>query len=285
MLTAPPKRRGQRAVQHQPEVPRPASAPRWRCNCHRRTVRIGLLRTPRPAFIAPRPRKAARIIAFRDNAVNALRCNIEPFALSAASSAAGRAGRGSSSATTTLPLPLRPARIWTVVPSRSEASSSRRARSRSPRGLRRAAGPRSQAAAPAPRSRAPRGRFAATRLRELDLARAGEREQRARVAHVERALHQHLLHRRARARAAAAGWSSRCASGPRRRRPARASCPNSSTRRCRPAASSSGFRSSRWMFSISAMRERRVVGHFAHQRRDLVEPRHAAPRASGARRR
>ena len=47
---------------------------------------------------------------------------------------------------------------------------------------------------------------------------------------------------------------------------------NSSTRRCRPCASSSGLRSSRWMFSISAITAAASSGTSLHQHRHLVQP-------------
>ncbi len=88
-----------------------------------------------------------------------------------------------------------------------------------------------------------------------------------------------------RVRAGAAGWSRRC-----RERPtafATSSCVsrNSSMRRLRPADSSIGFRSSRWMFSIRPMPEGRVVGHLAHQGRKALQPRdlRGAPAALAAR--
>ena len=93
------------------------------------------------------------------------------------------------------------------------------------------------------------------------------------MSHLERAARADNPARASQAASGAAGWSPRCASG----RPpcAAASCvsPNSSIRRCSPCASSSGFKSSRWMFSISASASACVVGHRLHQRRNLAQPR------------
>ena len=95
--------------------------------------------------------------------------------------------------------------------------------------------------------------LAAMRCASFDLACAGEREQRARVAHVERAF-QHAAPAPA---CASSSRRSRLVTAARERPTASAACScvmlelvDQALRR--PCASSSGFRSSRWMFSISA---------------------------------
>jgi hypothetical protein len=120
-------------------------------------------------------------------------------------------------------------------------------------------------------------------VRRHDLLRALERQQRAGVAHVEVAGHQHLLHRRGQVEQAqqVAGGAARAAHG---LRGLLVREPNSSTRRCRPCASSSGLRSSRWMFSISAITAAASSGTSRTSTGTSVSPA-SGRRGSGVRRR
>ena len=86
-----------------------------------------------------------------------------------------------------------------------------------------------------------------------DLLCAVERQQRPRMAHVDGRRRSASAAPARSVAAGAAGCWRRCASGRRRAPPARASGRTPRSGACRPCASSSGFRSSRWMFSISAI--------------------------------
>ena len=85
-----------------------------------------------------------------------------------------------------------------------------------------------------------------------DLLRVVQRQQCARMAHFEIAGQQHLLHRLGQVEQAQQ-VARRAARAPDGLGRLLVGEPNRSIRRCRPCASSSGLRSSRWMFSISAI--------------------------------